>query len=168
VGTPNKSGRYGDPASNSPAFPENFLKIRAHQRLAKANKTLLAQLARQPFFAIRLGGLKFRGWGVPERHLPANEPAVTLTADYLQPNIQQKGVDMRIGLDSKRPLALHGHRLAATPPDRIEVPSPLYGFPCGALRTRFFSARHSLLLEELHVESGKDLPVRLTRTAIGD
>lgn len=74
---------------------ENF----GQAKLAKRNKALLAQLAQAPFFALRLGEIKFRGWKVPDKSLPAFESSVTLTSDDLRPNIQQKGVDMRIGLD---------------------------------------------------------------------
>lgn len=67
--------------------------------LAKMNKSILDRLKRAPFFALRLGELKFRGWRVSPRSLPKAEENVCLVASDLSPNIQQKGVDMRIGLD---------------------------------------------------------------------
>lgn len=67
--------------------------------LSRRNKSLLAKLATFPFFALRLGELHFRGWHIKGGTLPDTEPSVTLKASDLQPNIQQKGVDMRIGLD---------------------------------------------------------------------
>lgn len=67
--------------------------------LARANKALQAHLVKLPFFALRLGELSFRGWRVPEKALPATQASVTLQATDLAPDVQQKGVDMRIGLD---------------------------------------------------------------------
>lgn len=66
---------------------------------ARRNKSLHLALARQPFVALRMGELAFRGWSLAQSHLPEKEPLVEVRADQLQPNIQQKGVDMRIGLD---------------------------------------------------------------------
>ncbi|TAN52305.1 MAG: NYN domain-containing protein [Methylococcaceae bacterium] len=67
--------------------------------LSRRNKSLLAKLATMPFFALRLGELHFRGWHVKNGKLPEIDAQVTLAHADLQPNIQQKGVDMRIGLD---------------------------------------------------------------------
>jgi len=66
---------------------------------ARRNKSLHQSLARQPFVALRMGELAFRGWSVAQSHLPDKDAVVELRAEHLQPNIQQKGVDMRIGLD---------------------------------------------------------------------
>ena len=49
--------------------------------------------------ALRMGDLRFRGWGFKEKNIPKNCDRWNVTADDLQPVIQQKGVDMRIGLD---------------------------------------------------------------------
>lgn len=67
--------------------------------LARANQALNAALVRLPFFALRQGELSFRGWRVRGAALPAQQPEVMIKADDLLPDIQQKGVDMRIGLD---------------------------------------------------------------------
>ncbi len=55
----------------------------------------LHSLARRDLFAIRLGILKFRGF------IPKNIPIGSreLTDDDFKPDFEQKGVDMRIGLD---------------------------------------------------------------------
>ncbi|VFN07680.1 MAG: NYN domain-containing protein [Candidatus Kentron sp. G] len=50
-------------------------------------------------FPWHLGEVVHRGWQVPARFLPGKQDSVTLTHEHLKPNIQQKGVDMRIGLD---------------------------------------------------------------------
>ena len=61
---------------------------------------LFDELAKLPFVALRLGELSFNGWGVTAKRL-ANESGPTLTIEHgdLKPQIQQKGVDMRIGMD---------------------------------------------------------------------
>lgn len=55
----------------------------------------LRELGQRELFAVRKGVLKFRGW-IP-RALPAGQ-APLADADF-GPSFQQKGVDMRIGLD---------------------------------------------------------------------
>lgn len=63
-------------------------------------KQLFDQLSRFPFMALRLGELAFDGWAVKGKRLAkAVGPAVEIKADDLQPQITQKGVDMRIGMD---------------------------------------------------------------------
>lgn len=52
----------------------------------------LDELARRDFFAVRRGALKFRGWE------PKVAGAAKLDSDF-KPNFEQKGVDMRLGLD---------------------------------------------------------------------
>jgi hypothetical protein len=68
-------------------------------QLARATKALLRGLATLPHVSIRRGDLVFRGWRIKRGRLPERQPTVTLAAADLEPNIQQKGVDMRIGLD---------------------------------------------------------------------
>jgi hypothetical protein len=67
--------------------------------LARTNSALLAGLCQVPYVSIRRGDLTFRGWKVRQGKLPDREASVTLTASDLEPNIHQKGVDMRLGLD---------------------------------------------------------------------
>ncbi|MBI1207894.1 MAG: NYN domain-containing protein [Azospirillum sp.] len=55
----------------------------------------LHDLARRDLFAVRLGVLKFRGWKPKE--IPIS--GAPLTDANFQPDFEQKGVDMRIGLD---------------------------------------------------------------------
>ncbi len=55
----------------------------------------LKVLAAKPRFAVRLGTLKFRGF--EPRRIPI-APA-TLSDDDFKPRFEQKGVDMRLGLD---------------------------------------------------------------------
>jgi uncharacterized LabA/DUF88 family protein len=66
--------------------------------------SLLAHLARQPYVAVRLGILSFDGWKLkPASMLNLRKTrlsASVLTSADFQPDLRQKGVDMRIGLDT--------------------------------------------------------------------
>jgi uncharacterized LabA/DUF88 family protein len=55
----------------------------------------LVDLSKRDLFAVRRGVLKFRGF--KPRNIPINPQALT-DADF-KPDFEQKGVDMRIGLD---------------------------------------------------------------------
>jgi uncharacterized LabA/DUF88 family protein len=76
--------------------------------LALASRELLHGLERLPYVSMRRGELIFRGWRVSQRKLRDDAATVTLTTQDIEPNIQQKGVDMRIGLDMAS-LTLKGH-----------------------------------------------------------
>ncbi len=60
-----------------------------------ASDDWLEDLAKRDLFAVRRGTLAFRGW-VPRTIPIANTP---LTDAHFKPRFEQKGVDMRIGLD---------------------------------------------------------------------
>lgn len=60
---------------------------------------VIRDLRRLPFVAVRLGNTDFRGWRVKPQALPIATDQVTITSQDLVADIQQKGVDMRIGLD---------------------------------------------------------------------
>jgi uncharacterized LabA/DUF88 family protein len=60
-----------------------------------ASDSWLEELASKDLFAVRRGTLAFRGWN--PRSIPISPRALT-DADFA-PNFEQKGVDMRIGLD---------------------------------------------------------------------
>lgn len=69
-------------------------------RVTTQSKQLFAQLAQQPFMALRLGELSFEGWVVQRKKLDrATGASVEICTDDLRPKISQKGVDMRIGMD---------------------------------------------------------------------
>ncbi len=76
--------------------------------LAQTNRALFSKLCTLPHVSVRRGELVFRGWRVRRGRLPEREPTVTLAAADLEANIQQKGVDMRIGLDIAA-LTMKGH-----------------------------------------------------------
>lgn len=70
-------------------------------QVAIQNAKLLDSLELEPDVALRRGVLAVRGWKIGKSATRALNKGVknTLTAADLAPNIQQKGVDMRIGLD---------------------------------------------------------------------
>lgn len=63
------------------------------------NQRLLSELKRIDYFALRMGEVRFRGWELDQKKVPTNEDSYEITADDFRPSLQQKGVDMRIGLD---------------------------------------------------------------------
>lgn len=71
----------------------------ANTPLAKNNSALLQKLSHAPFFALRLGEVAFRGWKLNQKILHESNETITICKDDFSPNITQKGVDMRIGLD---------------------------------------------------------------------
>lgn len=77
-------------------------------RLARDNQRLHRELCRMPFVALRMGDLRFRGWTLNARSLPADQQELAITSEDLVPNVHQKGVDMRVGLDIAS-LALKNH-----------------------------------------------------------
>jgi uncharacterized LabA/DUF88 family protein len=66
---------------------------------AARNKRLQSALMKEPFFALRFGELHLEGWRLRRKVLQRTGPRVEIDAAALEPNIRQKGVDMRIGLD---------------------------------------------------------------------
>lgn len=76
---------------------------------ASRNKSLIDGLELQPNVAVRRGMLRHSGWRLnslalqritaASRAVPPNTALQQVTANDLVPNITQKGVDMRIGLD---------------------------------------------------------------------
>ena len=58
----------------------------------------LHELARKDLFAIRRGVLKFRGFVLRKEKIPY-QPSSPLQDSDFEPKFEQKGVDMRIGLD---------------------------------------------------------------------
>jgi uncharacterized LabA/DUF88 family protein len=66
---------------------------------AVRNKRIHAELLREPFFALRFGELVHEGWRLKSRVLHQPGPRIEICAADFEPDIRQKGVDMRIGLD---------------------------------------------------------------------
>jgi uncharacterized LabA/DUF88 family protein len=68
--------------------------------VASASKVLFDQLKKLPFFSLRMGETACNGWQLNDKALlKANGDELVVTKDDLTPKINQKGVDMRIGMD---------------------------------------------------------------------
>lgn len=68
--------------------------------VASKSRKLFEQLAEQPYMALRLGELVLEGWEINASLLRnAQAPSIEVRAEDLRPQITQKGVDMRIGMD---------------------------------------------------------------------
>lgn len=73
----------------------------ANTETSARNTQILSEIGLERNFAVRKGSVKYRGWVVPnnkvgevvKRHQPI------IRDDDLKPDFQQKGVDMKIGLD---------------------------------------------------------------------
>ncbi len=68
-------------------------------KMAAISKQQHASISRMPYVAMRFGELSYRGWSVKQHLLRATKAITQIAPDDLEPNVQQKGVDMRIGLD---------------------------------------------------------------------
>jgi uncharacterized LabA/DUF88 family protein len=68
-------------------------------KLTQISQSQHASLARLPYVAMRYGELSYRGWRVKEKVLRKAKELQEIAPEDLEPNVQQKGVDMRIGLD---------------------------------------------------------------------
>jgi uncharacterized LabA/DUF88 family protein len=71
------------------------LPVSNHSYEFNGSDSWLRRLAAKDLFAVRRGVLKFRGWTPKTVPLPPN----AATDENFRPNFEQKGVDMRIGLD---------------------------------------------------------------------
>jgi NYN domain len=79
-----------------PGKPIDFSTTQA----AKQNKSLLDSLEIQPDFAVRRGQVANRGWKLGDGALKSlRKGQRPITAKDLIPDMEQKGVDLRIGLD---------------------------------------------------------------------
>ncbi len=69
--------------------------------LAKQNKAMIETLELQPFFAVRTGMLLFHGWKLRKSFINnlGSKSASTISPSDIQPDINQKCVDIKIGLD---------------------------------------------------------------------
>jgi len=73
------------------------LPISGRQITKTSNDAWLSDLSKKPLFATRIGVLKFRGFQV--KYDPGSIPNRPLTDEDFVEKYEQKGVDMRIGLD---------------------------------------------------------------------
>ena len=74
----------------------NFASTKQHTQ----NRSLIENLELKPNFAVRRGQLSMKGWKVSDKSLQGLVKGKRIIdAEDLLPNIQQKGVDMCIGID---------------------------------------------------------------------
>jgi uncharacterized LabA/DUF88 family protein len=98
----------------------------------------LHELSHKNLFAVRRGVLKFRGYIPKKKTLPAGTPnpnpattTVFTDADF-KPTFEQKGVDMRIGLDVAAYSANHSvARIVLVSADTDCIPALKYGRRAG-------------------------------------
>lgn len=83
-----------DPFSGTVKLP-----VSGASKTYTGNDRLLSELAREELVAVRRGVLKFRGWERTKMSLQAGTPAAALTDSDFRAKWEQKGVDLRIGLD---------------------------------------------------------------------
>jgi len=98
------------PATGSITNPLSGERVNLGQTAQYATRqALLDRIESSPNFALRKGELAKRGWRVRPRSLAAlgQGKQDSLQASDLQPHFEQKGVDLRIGLDIAR-LSLRG------------------------------------------------------------
>lgn len=80
----------------------DVIDLQASERYAHAIK-LHAELLAAPNVALRMGDIMNTGWRVSEKYVSTcAREARPLSPDDLRPNLRQKGVDIRIGLDIAR------------------------------------------------------------------
>lgn len=92
--------------------------------IAARNKSTQAALLREPFFAMRFGELSHEGWRLRQKVLRKTGPKVEISASDVQPNIRQKGVDMRIGLDiASLTLKKHAQAIVLVTADSDFIPA---------------------------------------------
>lgn len=75
--------------------PHNF----ASDPLTIHNRKLHQELKTIDHFALRMGEVRFRGWELDQKRLPNKQQEHQITTADFRPSLQQKGIDMRIGLD---------------------------------------------------------------------
>lgn len=82
----------------APFNGETKLPVSGNRKQHKASDAWLHKLAQKDLFAVRRGELKFRGYRLKTKSIPF-QPTKPLTDTDFEATFEQKGVDMRIGLD---------------------------------------------------------------------
>jgi len=77
---------------------EALLPVSGTKHAFSGSDNWLHELSRKDLFAVRTGVLKFRGYILKKSRIPFT-PTVPLTDADFEAKFEQKGVDMRIGLD---------------------------------------------------------------------
>ena len=126
--------------------------------MAEANRELLSRLCALPYVSVRRGDLVFRGWKVRSDRLPEREPTVIIRGNDIEPNIQQKGVDMRIGLDmAALTLKRHADVIVLVAGDSDFVPAMKFARREGA--QLFLVTLGHAIRPEMHEHADLDLQI---------
>jgi uncharacterized LabA/DUF88 family protein len=123
-----------------------------------SNDAWLHALSHKDLFAVRRGVLKFRGF--KPRKIPVAPSAPLTDADFL-PDFEQKGVDMRIGLDIAAYSANHAvDRIILVSADTDCVPALKYARKAG-LQTVLIEPPGAKLAPELlsHADFKRPVPL---------
>jgi uncharacterized LabA/DUF88 family protein len=117
----------------------------------------LHELSRKDLFAVRRGVLKFRGY--KPKKTPVSVPGAPLTDADFTPDFEQKGVDMRIGLDIAAYATNHAvDRIILVSNDTDCVPALKYGRRAG-LQTVLIEPPNVRVAPELIAHSDFKRPV---------
>jgi uncharacterized LabA/DUF88 family protein len=74
------------------------LPVSGLKKIITRSDPLMTELSQRDLIAVRIGVLKFRGFTLKKSRIPFT-PTAPLTDDDFEAKFEQKGVDMRIGLD---------------------------------------------------------------------
>ncbi len=83
---------------DAPPYSENIITPISQISKPPIKNNFLDDLAMRERFAVRRGRLAFRGWKLKKERHGARDEA-ELADNHFRPDFEQKGVDMRIGLD---------------------------------------------------------------------
>lgn len=93
----------GEPSKQKSKKPISKAEIEfKDSETAKYSIDLLNELSKKELFAVRVGETQFRGWKFKnwvEKKFIKEDFHESLTDDHFDPEFQQKGVDIKIGLD---------------------------------------------------------------------
>jgi uncharacterized LabA/DUF88 family protein len=141
---------------------------------AQSSRALFSALETVPHMSVRRGDLVFRGWRVRQGKLLQQEVAVSISASDLVPDVQQKGVDMRIGLDiASLTMKRHAKTIVLVAGDSDFVPAMKFARREGAKlylvtlghTVRASMLEHSDLLLDLRGEQATEFPQQQTHAA---
>lgn len=128
------------------------LPVSGLNRKFASNDAWLHALSYKDLFAVRRGVLKFRGYVPRKRSNPRGmqaSPATTFTDNDFKPEFEQKGVDMRIGLDVAAYSANRSvDRIVLVSADTDCIPALKYGRKAG-LQTVLVRPANANLASEL-------------------
>ena len=140
------------------------LPVSGQNRVFVSNDGWLHALSHKDLFAVRRGVLKFRGYVPKKKPDPRANPAprtTTFTDTDFKPEFEQKGVDMRIGLDVAAYSANRSvDRIVLVSADTDCIPALKYGRKAG-LQTVLIQPGKSRLTPELlaHADFTRLVPV---------